>query len=184
MAKKKTAKQKAGIKRRPSAKQSRELSVISHLKLQAVRLIESSSKLVLRDGKHPTEHSVTIGVGHAIIQDEGTNTINIAVRVVVDARPPGKETDASRMTIMALVECIYTSATALSNEEAAGMVGMGALAAWPHVRDFVSSLTMRMGQPPLVLPLLILNPETKALTLARGNDSVSEAAPSRTRSRK
>ncbi len=176
MAKKKPATTKTGMTRRPSNNRSRETAVVSQLKLQTVRLVESSSKLVLREGAHPTEHTVTIGVGHAIVQDEVTNTINIAVRVEIDARPPGKRDDSSRMTIMVLVECIYTSEKELSNDEAAGMVGMGALSAWPHLRDFVSSVTMRMGQPPLVLPLLFLNPETKSLALVGGNAFVSPAA--------
>lgn len=173
MAKKK-AKLQITSKRRPRTTRSREVAILSHLTLQTIRLIESNSKIVIRDGKLPTENSVTVGIGQAVQKDEDKTTIVVAVRVSVDARPPGVEADSSRMSAMVVVECIYTTDIDMSKEDAEGLAGMGALAAWPHVREYVSSITMRMGQPPILLPLLLLHPVSKSLMLQSADGSLSE----------
>ena len=132
----------------------RRMHAVEKASLQFIRLVESHSKLgPLQQGKLPGQGTQTITLGINI--DSITNKVQAVVTLkLVMAYEEGGDHDppvqvSATFQLQYAVEKVPRQRQLL--EEALQQVAM--MNIWPYWREFVQSSSVRMGLPPLPVPL-------------------------------
>lgn len=168
---------------KPSVDLSR---LIGAVELQRVRLVETTGKTAIRSPGEVGQETVCVIHTTARVGDsapKGNSFLVIAtIRVEVSGKDGGKEPAVS---VKASFELEYSLPKGFAPKptELQGFAEInGIFNAWPYWREYVQSMFIRMGLPPLTLPVYRL--KDRALTPApQGNLPPSEA-PKRKKSRK
>lgn len=128
--------------------------IIAKADLQDIRLVESSCKAFSQESNQPGEVDVRLNwTAKAILRAAGLFSVLADLEVIL--LPPGSSPlDGARVT--ARLELRYQIPQDLQIHE--GLLDEfaklnGIYNAWPYWREFVQNTLVRMGLPPLALPL-------------------------------
>lgn len=128
--------------------------IIANAQLQDIRLVESSCKAFSHDLSQSAEIDVRLNwSAKAILRAAGLFSVLADLEVVLV--PPGS-TPADGARVTARLEIRYQIPLELQIHE--GLLDEfakvnGVFNAWPYWREFVQNTLVRMGLPPLALPL-------------------------------
>jgi preprotein translocase subunit SecB len=158
MAKKKAA--KTAVAPLPGKLSKAEKQLLPKLHLKGIRLIGVNSVVSIRKNEHPTEASIKTSatVGGA----DDPSVIFVEILLDVDAKAPSGGDDCSTLKLVAHYQCIYNVAKGERDRLASfaeTIADVGVRVAWPYLREFVHSLTIRMGLSPITLPLIGMDEE-------------------------
>jgi hypothetical protein len=140
-----------------------------NLSIQTLRVPESQCILSLLNVEPLTQISVNVQAGHEARKHDGGVALAVVTTVDAAARPVDQD-NKSFLKIVAKAECVYGSPREPSPEEWPQVMMMGIMSSWPMLRDAVSSMSMRTGQPPILLPLLYIDAKTQALNFLLGEN--------------
>jgi len=132
--------------------------VVSRVALRLVRFIHSESFLNLTTGAIPPQASVNVETGFGRTADD--KAIGGIVSFSLESRHENEPQPA--IAISCKVQLIYevvrgelpTSEQVRMEEPA--ITAMVSFQAWPYIREFVHSMTLKMALPPLVLQPLVI----------------------------
>lgn len=161
MAKKGTTKSKA-----PRATGVKEGAVFKHLLIKYVRLLSVESKLHIAGKTFPSVGPIEIS--GSLSPGPGGATMLVDTTVHLSSQ----EGDDSSIDIKVIYQCVYAvvGATAEDLQSHGELIcGTGMMTSWPHLREFVRSLTMRMEVPVFTLPLIQIGPGGKPVALIPPN---------------
>ena len=128
------------------------------LELKLVRLVESKANLAIAGRQFPRNASVIAGVEGANPKAV-ENGFELRVRVTADITGTADDNKGSRLEILCRYEVISIAPREPTKDEVKRNAFAAAHIAWPYLREFVSSVSSRMGALPVVLPLLRVNPD-------------------------
>ena len=140
--------------RKPAALASTPQSLVPHLKLRTVRVVESRSKLTLVNNKFPDNLQVSADVAIGV-SDDRTHLLG---SVTATVQSPEAAEPQSNIEIMVTVQCIFDSPPLpdmplVSDDEKQSINATVMLIAWPYVRQHVHAATASMAIPPFTVPL-------------------------------
>jgi len=141
------------------------------LQFHGFRLLQSGSRLgELKPNELPGHASQKINVGIGL--DEAAKTVGVNVKIRLDATYDGVETKESPISIFASFLITFSIAEPFSNrhhlDEFVEHVGMRTV--WPYWREFVQSMTVRMGLPPFPVPVIYVGKLIKDKSLKTKTD--------------
>jgi len=177
--KKKPAKTDKGTRKQKSGQIvpfAASVPFLNSVHLRFIRLVESQTKIDVKDGKLPTEIKIDLKAGHALRQDGELRVVGVHVQLMIDGQTPGggdadADAQCSRMTISAHFECQYGTAMTPNDDDLRALDTIGTMAVWPVARDFVLSLSARMGMVPTLLPSVYVDKETRQIRFNQVSDS-------------
>ena len=148
---KKESKKKASNKEIAAATSN----VFQYLKLINVRLTSVNSQLVIRSGELPNAYEVSMQC--SVGASAAGNNVHANCLVDVIGKPDGNREAESAVSIKAEYQCVFrvedVDADALM-KDGDQIAGVGALIAWPYLRELVQTLTGRMGLLPFAMPMI------------------------------
>src|SRR6202140_2533778 len=123
-----------------------------------LRLIESASKLGdLKKNELPGHATQAINVAIGVREDSQTAGVNIRIKLTVGY--DGDQTRDPALTVLGSFVADFSIIEPFSSkkmmEDFLGKVGM--LVIWPYWREYVQSMTTRMGLPAFPVPLIKLS---------------------------
>lgn len=145
-------------------------SFVTSLALQVLRVTESHCVLSLLALEPLSQITVGVNCSHGVAQREHDFAIAVVTTVEISASPINPDNKSS-LKITAKAECVYASPCEPPQTEFQQILMMGMMAAWPTLRETTCSLSMRTGQPPIVLPILYIDPATHAVSFLMGNQT-------------
>jgi hypothetical protein len=132
------------------------MALVPRTKLEAVRLVGSTVASDMEKTGHAME--VQYGVDASSKLDPATNKITVSTKFMTRAGTPSSEGQTDDvLRIEAEFRVVYSVDSMDGIEEkhvdAFGRMN-GVYNVWPYWREYVQSTTVRLGFPPIVLPLL------------------------------
>ena len=162
-------------------KLARGLPVSRRVQIIDVELIETSAHRRLTRGSLPDQLEISVDP-HVSVEDESRNIL-VDVDFRLDARYADENAPQEPLQIRAVFRLTYRadSLEGLHNENysAFGETN-GVYSAWPYWREYVQSVTGRMGLPGLVIPVFRLGTGGKAsAATGAGNPERSQSSTRR-----
>ena len=128
--------------------------VAKRVQIEDVRLIETRAAQRLRHGKLPSR--MDMGVGTTTVADGDSSRIRVNIRFELCVQYDEDPAEIVPIELSALFRVTYgiSSLAELTNEhiDAFGELN-GVYNVWPYWREYVQSTILRMGLPPLVVPV-------------------------------
>jgi preprotein translocase subunit SecB len=126
-----------------------------HAKLKQVRLVRSTCERAYEHG--PLPDVLCLGLNTEATLAVGAGQLNVEVRYEINARHKA-ENDAAAMTVTADFLVEYSiKADVPENAAFAFAQATAPFNSWPYWREFVQSMTTRLGMPALTVPLFKLS---------------------------
>ncbi len=163
------------------AQSKRELAEKVAARVQAIdiRLVETAAKLALDDHRLPTKLHLEIQTTPALIRQE--REVRAHVRFDLRGRyEQSAEEDPLRITV---VFCLRYSLSSTEGLRKPHIMAFGELNStsntWPYFREYVQSVTVRMGLPALPIPVFspISGQLLKAETIREPTKNAQRAKP-------
>jgi hypothetical protein len=132
----------------PSAAEIRGIArVASAAELEHIELVQVTARRAsARDHANQGELDVNVAGRHVLADAPRTLTIFLNVKLA---------TAPATLDMQLVLELRYTLTAAVTEAEAKAFGQYNAaFNAWPYLRELVHSLSLRMGLPPLIVPLL------------------------------
>jgi len=152
MGKKATKQNEAG-----NAKLLLALPVSNRVEIHDVCLVETRARKALVDDRLPEQLELQIGVK---VRSEATKGKGCGITVVVEFDLAGRYTDVDSkvapLQIAATFQVEYTlgSLEGIKSENIKAFAELnGVYSAWPYWREYAQSVTVRMGLPPIPVPV-------------------------------
>lgn len=170
-----------------SSKPKMELAtaVSERVEIETVRLLESNAWC--RAVREELPGNVDIGIRPISTLDRKKGTVLVRVHLVVSAQYDTSESTEEPLRIEATFLLQYrlasTAGLRKENVEAFGELN-GVFNVWPYWREYVQSMTTRMGLPSLTMPSLKLSGRPTARSSARARNVAARAKPEPALSRK
>ena len=105
--------------------------------------------------------------GHMVAPQRQEFIVSVVTKVAIEVTADQEEKSESRLKINVGFECQFAIARKPTQDEAVAISRAGSMATWPHIREFVSQLTAKMGQPTLTLPLLHIDPKSNGVVFTK-----------------
>lgn len=129
-------------------------SVAKKLSIRQVQLVDCEAKQSLREGKLPRQTKIQIQCSSAYDDEKKTVVVDLDFTLV--AHYKDSSPDDTPLQIRAKYQLIYMTKKAekFTPEQLGGFTQLSATSdVWPYWREFIQSMTTRMGLPPLTVPL-------------------------------
>ncbi|MCI0701749.1 MAG: hypothetical protein L0241_11755, partial [Planctomycetia bacterium] len=149
-------------KSEPTRKLGLSSEVASRVVLSDIRLVRSMLRQDVDDEKSPARIELKFGAESRVQDDDDEQSLRIVVDVhfSISGKTVDSEREALRIDTALRLTYTLSSNDGLTDEHIAAFGELnGVYNAWPFLREYVQSTTIRMGLPPLTLPLF--NPQQK-----------------------
>lgn len=155
------------------------LKQVDQLRFLDIRLMESATKFPpLRGGELPTNAAQKMEVHAKLLHDEQIATGIVTYHLeIAYADPRPKELPVLVSAKYAVQYSILDDATADGFEETVSK--MATIASWAFWREFVSSMTTRMGLPAFPIPILSISHLNKSLEEKKKKATLESEKPKR-----
>lgn len=144
-------------------------SFATSLGLQVLRVTEAHCVLSLLALEPLSRITVNVNSAHGVAKRDCDFAVAVVTTVDVTAAPEDPANKSS-LKITAKAECVYSSPCEPPQSEFPQILMMGMLTSWPTLRETVMSLSMRTSQPPIVLPILYIDPTKHTLSFLMGHE--------------
>jgi hypothetical protein len=138
----------------PPNKMAAALSVAARIQIQSIRLVETSAKQSLAKDRLPTTMNMMVQASSEV--DTKRHTLFVRVKFGLLGRYEESDTGEAPLHIKAEFLIVYnlTTAEGLTQENYEAFAELnGVHNGWPYWREYVQSVSARMGFPPIAIPV-------------------------------
>jgi preprotein translocase subunit SecB len=163
------------------------LPVSNQVEIHGVNLVETRARKALVDDRLPEQLELQIGVK---ARTEATKAKGCGIAVVVEfdvaGRYTGVDSKVAPLQIAATFQVEYTldSLEGIKSENIKAFAELnGVYSAWPYWREYAQSVTVRMGLPPMPVPVYRTGEGKYLSGKAKGKPTKKTAQPKKTKKR-
>jgi len=153
--------------------------VADRVEIQDIRLMETSAKQAIKGSELPTE--LELGIKTEALVDLAEPQIAVLVSFTLQGRYEDGDAKHLPLRVVAVFCMKYSlsSTKGLEKENYDAFAELnGVFNAWPYWREYVQSVTVRMGLPPLMVP--VYRPVRPSSVATIGQTPKKLAKPTRT----
>jgi len=148
-------------KKRMTSKAATRTQLDLSLKLHVIRLFDSKSEQAILAARPLSKFTLNASCEAAEPTNQGEAYI-LSYRVgseILWASNPEDSGEGSRVTAACRYEVQFMVDRQPSTKEVEEVANVAMNCCWPYMRAFISVLLKEMGQPPIILPLLKIDPK-------------------------
>jgi hypothetical protein len=164
----------------PPNKMALAVSVAARVQIQSIHVVEMFGKQSLLNGKLPTQLSIAVKTSPEVHAQQ--HTIDIRAKFVLLGRYTDSDTGEPPLQISAefVIRYSLNSTEGLTKEHYDAFAELNGIHnGWPYWREYVQSVTTRMGFPPLAIPVSRLVAAGSPLLEAKPTGQIEKAPDSK-----